>query len=85
MLAAWARLLAAAWLLEDGGRSVEQTAHLLSFESPNALRNLLKRHTGLRPIEVRENGGLRCVLALFRAALARRRAASPEGLAPTAP
>ena len=73
VLAAWARLLAAARLLEDPGRSVEQTAHLLNYESPNALRNMLKRHTGLRPLEVRANGGLHCVLELFRGALARGR------------
>lgn len=72
-LAAWARLLAASRLLEDAGRSVEQTAHLLNYDSPNALRNMLKRHTGLRPLEVRANGGLRCVLELFKAALARGR------------
>lgn len=68
-LIAWARLLAAGRLLEDAGRSVEQVAHLLNFESPNALRNMIKRHTGLRPLEVREHGGLACVLRLFRAAL----------------
>ena len=78
-LVAWARLLAAARLLEDAGRSVEQTAHLLNYESPNALRNMLKRHTGLRPLEVREHGGLRCVLALFRAALTRGRS-EPAGV-----
>ena len=72
-LIAWARLLAAARLLEDAGRSVEQTAHVLNYESPNALRNMLKRHTGLRPREVRDRGGLRCVLELFRSALSRGR------------
>ena len=72
-LVAWARLLAAARLLEDAGRSVEQAAHLLNYDSPNALRNMLKRHTGMRPAEVRENGGLRCVLELFKAALGRGR------------
>jgi AraC-like DNA-binding protein len=73
LLVAWARLLAAARLLEDAGRSVEQVAHLLNYGSANALRNMLKRHTGLRPIEVRESGGFRCVLELFKAALIRGR------------
>ena len=79
ILVAWARLLAAARLLEDAGRSVEQTAHRLNYESPNALRNMLKRHTGLRPLEVRENGGLRYVLELFKAVLARGRS-EPAGV-----
>lgn len=76
-LLAWARLLAAARLLEDAGRSVERVAHVLNFESPNALRNMLKRHTGLRPLEVREQGGLCCVLRLFRVALTRGRSEEP--------
>jgi AraC-like DNA-binding protein len=66
---AWCRLTLAAQMLEDPARSVEQIALLLDFSSGASLRNMLKRYTGLSPREVRENGGLRCVLHVFRQAL----------------
>ena len=66
---AWCRLLLAARLLEDPGRSVEQVALALDFGSGTALRNMLRRYARLRPAEVRERGGLRCVLELFVQAL----------------
>ena len=74
---AWCRLILAARLLEDPGRSVEQVALLLDFPSGAALRNMLKRYTGLAPGEIRENGGMRCVLHVLRHELqpAQRRAA----------
>jgi transcriptional regulator GlxA family with amidase domain len=56
-------------MLEDPARSVEQIALLLDFSSAASLRNMLKRYTGLSPREVRENGGLRCVLHAFRQTL----------------
>lgn len=65
----WCRLLVAARLLEDPGRSVEQVALQLDFASGTALRNMMKRYTGLRSGEVRENGGVRCVLHAFKRAL----------------
>ena len=67
---AWCRLLHLAYALEDFGRSAERAAEDLLFPSSTAMRNLLRRYTGLRPAEVRENGGLTCVLHLFRRALA---------------
>lgn len=30
---------------------------------------MLRRYTGLRPLEIRENGGLRCVLHAFKRAV----------------
>lgn len=66
---AWSRLLLAARLLEDPGRSVEHVAHALEFGSGTALRNMLRRYTRLRPADVRTRGGLRCVLELFLQAL----------------
>ena len=66
---AWCRLLLAARLLEDPGRSVEQVALLLDFPSGASLRNMLKRYTGLRPGEIRENGGVRCVLHVMKRTL----------------
>lgn len=77
---AWCRLLVCARLLEDPGRSVEQVALLLDFPSGTSMRNMMKRYTGLRPGEIRENGGVRCVLHAFKRELAglerMRRAAS---------
>ncbi|MEP7380155.1 MAG: helix-turn-helix domain-containing protein [Gemmatimonadota bacterium] len=69
-LISWCRLLVAARLLEDPGRSVEQVALLLDFPSGTSMRNMMKRYTGLRPGEIRENGGVRCVLHAFKRYLA---------------
>ena len=65
-LISWCRLLLAARLLEDPGRAVEQVALELSFGSGAALRNMLRRYTGLRPSELRDHGGMRCVVERFR-------------------
>ncbi|MDQ3811804.1 MAG: helix-turn-helix domain-containing protein [Chloroflexota bacterium] len=73
-LIGWCRLLVAARLLDDPGRSVEQVALSLDFPSGTALRNMLKRYTGLNAREVRENGGLRCLIRMFQQTLARPRA-----------
>lgn len=63
---AWCRLMVAARLLEDPARSIEQVALVLDFPSGTSMRNMVKRYTGLRPAEVRENGGMRCVLHAFK-------------------
>jgi AraC-like DNA-binding protein len=65
----WSRLLVASTLLEDAGRPVEQVAYALEFPSGAALRNMLRRYTDLRPQELRENGGHRCILHLFKQAM----------------
>lgn len=62
----WCRLMVAARLLEDPGRSIEQVALVLDFPSGTSMRNMVKRYTGLRPAEVRENGGMRCILHAFK-------------------
>jgi len=67
---AWSRLVLAARLLDDPGRTVEQVALMLDFPSGTALRNMFKRYTGLRTSEVRQNGGVRCVLHAFKRELA---------------
>lgn len=81
----WTRLLAAARLLEDPGRTVEQVALQLEFQSGNALRTMLRRYTALRPAEVREKGGLRCVLRCFRQSIAECREPSSRFVAPLPP
>jgi transcriptional regulator GlxA family with amidase domain len=69
VLVAWCRLLLAARLMEDESRATEQIAFALDFGSGAALRNMLRRYTGLRPNEIRANGGLSCVVAHFLNAL----------------
>jgi AraC-like DNA-binding protein len=63
-LLAWRRLLHAGRLLDDG-RSADSVARALDFSTGSALRKSLKRHTGLRPGELRRQGGFRALAALF--------------------
>jgi AraC-like DNA-binding protein len=68
-LAVWVRLLHAACLLEDPGRSVESVALALEFPSSSALHKQMRRYTGLSPREVAAGGGLARLAAEFRARL----------------
>lgn len=77
----WCRLLHAAHMMEDVSRPLEHIALQLEFSSAASLRNMLHRYTGLRPNEVRQNGGFVCVLHALRRALASRE----ESPAPTKP
>jgi AraC-like DNA-binding protein len=63
-LLAWRRLLHAARLLDDG-RSADSVARALEFSTGSALRKCLKRHTGMRPGELRRRGGSHVLAALF--------------------
>lgn len=74
----WCRLLMAARLLDDPGRTIEQVALKLDFPSGAALRNMFKRYTGLRTTEVRENGGVRCLVHAFKRELAAVSAGKPS-------
>jgi transcriptional regulator GlxA family with amidase domain len=76
-LLAWRRLLHAGRLLDDG-RSADGVARTLGFSSGSALRKCLKRHTGLRPRELRRQGGFTVLAALF---LGRCRGDAPAGAA----
>ena len=73
----WCRLLMAARLLDDPGRTIEQVALKLDFPSGAALRNMFKRYTGLRTTEVRQNGGERCLVHAFKRELAAVSAGKP--------
>jgi AraC-like DNA-binding protein len=73
----WCRLLMAARMLDDPGRTIEQVALKLDFASGAALRNLFKRYTGLRTTEVRENGGARCLMHALKRDLAAVSAGRP--------
>ncbi|GAC1479731.1 MAG: hypothetical protein NVS1B4_24490 [Gemmatimonadaceae bacterium] len=70
-VAGWVRIFVAASLMEDPGRTVERVALDVGLPSAAALRNMLRRRTGLRPAEVRAAGGLAAVLAIFRDRLVR--------------
>ncbi len=62
----WCRLLVCGRALEDKGRTIEQVALMHNFPSGSSLSNMVKRYTGLRTAEVRERGGLSCVLGAFK-------------------
>jgi AraC-like DNA-binding protein len=70
---AWCRLLLVGHFLETPSRTVEGIALRVEFASATALRNMLRRYTGLRPQQVRERGGLGCVVDAFRRSLAEKR------------
>lgn len=66
---AWARLLLTSYFLGNPHRTVESIAMQLDYPSATALRNMLKRYTGLRPQDVRARGGVAAVLSSLAEAL----------------
>jgi AraC-like DNA-binding protein len=62
----WCRLLLAAHLLAVTGETVEWVALELEYPSDTALRNTMKRYTGLRAGDVALRGGMPVVLKAFR-------------------
>jgi AraC-like DNA-binding protein len=64
---AWCLLLLAAGLLATPNVTVEQIALQLNFPSATALRNMLKRRTGLRPSDLRARDALGEMCARFLA------------------
>lgn len=73
-LLGWRRLLHAARLLEDPGRSVESVARTLDLSSGAALRKTLRSVAGLRPRDLAPGHGVRLVAARFLAACGHRKA-----------
>jgi AraC-like DNA-binding protein len=65
-LVAWCRLMLSAHLLATTGETVEWVALELDYPSATALRNAMKRNTGLRASEVARSGGLARVAREFR-------------------
>lgn len=61
----WCRLMHAARLLEDPGRTVENVAFALGFGSAAALCAALKRYTGFRSIQLRSRGAVSTVISAF--------------------
>lgn len=58
----WGRLLRAAHLLDRDDRAVEPVAHKLGYSTASSLSRALRRETGLPPSEIRNRGGVTCVL-----------------------
>lgn len=54
----WARLLMAAFYLDEPGRTIAQVADVLDFASSCALRNQLRRYTGVSARHVRASGSI---------------------------
>jgi AraC-like DNA-binding protein len=65
-LLGWCRLAVAGELIASSCRTIETIANQLGFASDTSLRNMMKRYTGLKALEVRERGGARCVVAVMR-------------------
>ena len=61
----WIRLMVVAYLLDAEGRALEHVAAAFGLESASPLRNLMKRYTGLRSLEVRAGGGVKVVIDAF--------------------
>ena len=66
-LITWCRLAVVSHFLERTGATVESLALKFGFPSHTALRNLIKRYTGMRATEIRSHGGLALTLAAMRA------------------
>jgi AraC-like DNA-binding protein len=81
-LLSWCRLLAAAYSLDDQGRTIDSIAHELDFPSPSALRNLMQRYLRLTPNECRARGGssyaVRCLAERLQSSVPLRRALGPR-------
>lgn len=73
-LLSWCRLLLAAHYLATTTRTAERIALQLDFASDTALRNMIKRYTGLRAHELRHRHGAAVVLAQLGRELALHRA-----------
>lgn len=69
-LITWGRLIVAAQLLEDVERSADSVAMALDFPSGSAFRNTCQRYVRRTPLEIRRDGGARCVIAAMIAELA---------------
>lgn len=62
---AWCLILLTVGLLSTPGVTVERISIQLNFSSSTALRNMLKRHTGMRPGELRTANALGELCARF--------------------
>jgi AraC-like DNA-binding protein len=73
----WFRLAMVGYALERTGATVESIALTLGFTSHTALRNCIKRYTGLRAMDIRRGGGLGVVLDALHRRIAKLRRELP--------
>jgi AraC-like DNA-binding protein len=78
-LLAWLRLLIAAELLDDSGRSIESIARGVGYAGAAALKTGLRNIVGLTPQELRERGAFRTVADEFSDELRSTREAGRAG------
>ena len=64
-LLAWMRVLLAAELLDDPGRSVLSVAHVCGYSSDSGLRRITHKFLGKSPSELRESGAFRIASEAF--------------------
>ncbi len=69
ILVGWARLLLAAYYLDERGRSLKDIAEMLGYPTPGALRKQIHRYTGRSTGELRADGALRTVASLLQSCL----------------
>ena len=67
----WARLLTAAYYLDEPGRTVQDVAELLAFPSAASLANHVRRYTHRTPSALRAAGAVRAVASLMTAGMKR--------------
>ena len=64
-LLTWGRLIVAAQMMEDPGRSAERISASLEFPSGSAFRNVCQRYLHSTPRQIRERGGAQYVIRAF--------------------
>lgn len=67
----WARLLTAAYYLDEPGRTVQDVAELLAFPSAASLANHVRRYTNTTPSALRAAGAVRTVASCMEAGMTR--------------
>lgn len=75
-LLAWMRILQAAQLLDDPGRTMLSVANACGYASDSGLRRVTQKFLGASPTELRRLGAFARASEVFLGALARRRAAA---------
>ncbi|MCC7195191.1 MAG: helix-turn-helix domain-containing protein [Gemmatimonadaceae bacterium] len=71
-LITWGRLIVAAQMIEDAGRSADGAARALDFPSGSAFRNTCQRYLKATPREIRDQGGAAFVVERFLEAIGRK-------------
>lgn len=84
-LIAWGRLIVAARMLEDTGRSADSVALALDFPSGSAFRNTCQRYIEAAPHQIRARGGAGYVISAFLEQNGAARTAKREGQTPSLP